>query len=168
MNLYLYLPAASAHPRSCLKGTIFGLVQQYYAQNTLRSDYIHYVVLLYRRLMNRGWEQDVIHGLILEACVRAKRETTSNTPSTNDTSLDEMICIHLQYHPEDITRRQLHQLYDDHLGQLFEQELGTQRLVIAYSRPRNIGEYVTQAKLHEAPERPSSTIMGEYCQGLTP
>ena len=79
-----------------------------------------------------------------------------------------MIFIHLQYHPEDITRQQLRQLYDDHLGQLFEQELGTQRLVIAYSRPRNIDEYVTQAKLHEAPERPSSTIMGEYCQVLTP
>ena len=118
--------------------------------------------------MDRGWEQDVIHGLILEACVRAERETTSNTPSTNDTSLDEMIFIHLQYHLEDITRRKLHQLYNDHLGQLFEQELGTQRLVIAYSRTQNIGEYVIQAKLHEAPGRTSSTIMGEYCKGLAP
>ena len=30
MNLYLYLPAASAHPQSCLKGTFFGLVRRYY------------------------------------------------------------------------------------------------------------------------------------------
>ncbi len=62
-----------------------------------------------------------------------------------------MIFIHLQYYPEDITQQKLHQLYNDHLGQLLEQELGTQRLVIAYSCPQNIDEYVTQAKLHEVP-----------------
>ena len=61
MNLYLYLPAVSAHPRSCLKGTTFGLVRRYYAQNTLQSNYIHYIVLLYRHLMDQGWEQDVKH-----------------------------------------------------------------------------------------------------------
>ena len=28
MNLYLYLPAASAHPEGCIKGTVFGLVRR--------------------------------------------------------------------------------------------------------------------------------------------
>ena len=36
MNLYLYLPSSSAHPISCLKGTIYGLISRYHAQNTYR------------------------------------------------------------------------------------------------------------------------------------
>ena len=40
MNLYLYIPAASAHPEGCIKGTIFGLIRRYHAQNTYRKDYL--------------------------------------------------------------------------------------------------------------------------------
>ena len=36
MNLYLYIPPSSAHPSGCIKGTIFGLVRRYHAQNTYR------------------------------------------------------------------------------------------------------------------------------------
>eukprot|EP00956_Cyclotella_meneghiniana_P006518 scaffold8576_cov44-Cyclotella_meneghiniana.AAC.4 len=50
MNLYLYIPPASAHPAGCIKGTIFGLIRRYYAQNTYHKDFIFFVRLLYRRL----------------------------------------------------------------------------------------------------------------------
>ena len=68
MNLYLYLPAASAHPEGCIKGTIFGLVRRYHAQNTYCKDYVHFVTLLYTRLLERGWERGYVRGLILDAC----------------------------------------------------------------------------------------------------
>ena len=58
MNLYLYLPSSSAHPLSCLKGTIYGLTRRYHAQNTYREDYLLFVRLLYRRLLKRGWERE--------------------------------------------------------------------------------------------------------------
>ena len=34
MNLYLYIPFASAHPTGCIKGTVYGLIRRYHAQNT--------------------------------------------------------------------------------------------------------------------------------------
>ena len=36
INLHLYIPPMSAHPSWCIKGTIFGLIDQYHAQNTYR------------------------------------------------------------------------------------------------------------------------------------
>ena len=50
----------------------------------------------------------------------------------------------------------------------FQKELGIGQPTIAYSRPRNVSNYVTQAKLHQAHGRLASTIMGEYEQGLAP
>eukprot|EP00956_Cyclotella_meneghiniana_P015107 scaffold22917_cov55-Cyclotella_meneghiniana.AAC.3 len=40
MNLYLYIPPSSAHPTGCIKGTVFGLIRRYHAQNTHRKDFI--------------------------------------------------------------------------------------------------------------------------------
>ena len=54
MNLYLYLPSASAHSLSCIKGTIYSLINRYYAQNTYQKDYVYCMVLLYDRLLDRG------------------------------------------------------------------------------------------------------------------
>ena len=43
MDLFLYLPASSAHPQGCLKGTIYSLFSWYYAQNIYQKDYIFFV-----------------------------------------------------------------------------------------------------------------------------
>jgi hypothetical protein len=59
MNLYLYTPPASAHPAGCIKGTVSGLVCCYYAQSTSHHDFVHFVRLLYRRLLLRGWERSL-------------------------------------------------------------------------------------------------------------
>ena len=53
-NLFLYLPASSAHPQGCIKGTVYSLINRYYRHNTNRKDYIFYVAELYRHLLNRG------------------------------------------------------------------------------------------------------------------
>ena len=45
---------------------------------------------------------------------------------------------------EDIRR-----LYEHHCGDLFKQELGITRTIVAYSRPPNLGEYITQARFHQ-------------------
>ena len=59
MNLHLYIPPPSTHPSGCIKGTIFGLVCRYYAQNTYHRDFVHFVQLLYYRLLNQGWQREL-------------------------------------------------------------------------------------------------------------
>ena len=74
------------------------------------------------------------------------------TPPTNTTAEDEeenRLFIHLQYHPDDISRQRVRTIYDTTCGDLFSRELGIGRPTIAYSRPPNIGDKITQAKLHQ-------------------
>jgi hypothetical protein len=68
--------------------------------------------------------------------------------------------IHIEYHPEDIPRKRVQALYQLHLGEV--------QPTIAYSRPKNIGDLITKAKLHQAPGQTSSIILGEYRDGLAP
>ena len=164
MNLYLYIPPASGHSRSIIKGTIFGLVTRYYAQNTHRRDYIHFVKLLFQRFLNRGWQRDEILPIFLEAA--EKNESRSKSPlqpqsKSKRASNEGTLFLHWQYHPHDIQRHQIRQLFEEHLGTV-TRDLGLERTIICYSRLRNIGEYITQAKLHEPAEYTAETIMGEY------
>ena len=169
MNLFLYLPATSAHPQGCIKGTIYGLIGRYYAQNTHRKDYIYFVVTLYRHLLDRSWDREFIRRLILEATSTIESRSTATTPASSRVKDDEEnLFIHLEYHPNDISRKKLKAFYEEHCGKLFRKEMGIGEPTIAYSRPKNIGDYITQAKLHQAPGKTASILMGEYRSGLNP
>lgn len=172
MNLFLYLPAASAHPPNCIKGTIYGLVGRYYAQNTYRKDYVYFCKLLYRNLVARGWTREYIRQVINEASKniegKAALPTTANTSSPSNECKPNPLYIHMQYHPDGISRKQVRELYEVHCKELFEEELKITSFTLAYSRPKNTRDYVSQAKLHQAEGRTSSTIMGEHYQGLNP
>ena len=50
----------------------------------------------------------------------------------------------------------------------FKPTLGVKRAIVAYSRPKNVGDFVTQAKLHQAPGKEGSVITEEYNEGLNP
>ena len=105
---------------------------------------------------------------LLPAHLRTRLGPFKPPPSHESKKIADEIYIHLKYHPEDITRLQVRLLYDEHLTNHFSNTLGVKRAIIAYSRPKNIGDYVTQAKLHQAPDNTASTIMEEYELGLNP
>ena len=96
-----------------------------------------------------------------------------NIPTTvsenNDISVDEEVGSNVnryeQYHPDDISRQRVRTIYDATCGDLFSRELDIGRPTIAYSRPPNIGDKITQAKLHQAPGKPASYYLGEYIHG---
>jgi hypothetical protein len=168
MNLHLYIPPMSAHPRGCIKGTIFSLVLRYFRQNTYRKDFIYYVGLLYFRTLERGWDRELMRELILEATERAENNTNNTKQSATTKVLKDTLFLHFQFHPDDLSRQHIRSEFEEHLGKICKDELGITRTVVAYSRPKNIGDYVSIAKLHQAPGRTASTIMGEYKFGLNP
>ncbi len=57
---YLYIPQHSAHPPVCTKGSIYGLIQKYYEQNSRYNDLAQMTQLLFKRHIARGWNQDII------------------------------------------------------------------------------------------------------------
>ena len=141
LNLYLYIPPASAHPSSCIKGTVYGLVGRYFAHNTHRKDYVHFVALLYARLLERNWDEAYIKPLIFKACESNESRSREPPPSVpQDASRDKKrLFVHLQYHRDDVPRARIRQLFEQHLGETLKSELGIECPTIAYARPKTIG-----------------------------
>ncbi|KAL7518397.1 hypothetical protein ACHAWF_000189 [Thalassiosira exigua] len=57
----------------------------------------------------------------------------------------------MEYHPRDVSKHTTRTLYDLHCRDLFEDLLNVKKTTVAYSRPKNIRDMVTKAKLHQAP-----------------
>ena len=168
MNLHLYIPPSSEHPPSCIKGTIYSLVQRYFSQNTRQEDFAYFVGLLYYRLLQRGWNRASVRELIQEATAKAETKQLSLPSPSDDKSIIKPIFLHFQFHKDGISRKEIRKEFEEHLGLICREELKTDRMVVAYSRPKNIGDFVSQARLHQAPGKNASTILGEYKEGLNP
>ena len=168
MNLHLYIPPSSEHPPSCIKGTIFSLILRYFKQNTYQEDFTYFVGLLYLRSLQRGWDRDHIRKLILEATRRAENPSPAALPPNDKKNLKDTLFLHFQYHKDGISRQQIRAEFENILGPICKDELGITRTIVAFSRPKNIGDFVTRTKLHEAPGKSASTLMGEYKSGLNP
>ena len=97
------------------------------------------MVLLYIRLLQRGWNREFISGLISEASSKIEANSTSKSaPTKTPDDTEDRIFIHMVYHPDDIARAQVRQVHEETLGSLLEEVLRIKRAIVAYSRPKNI------------------------------
>ena len=166
LNLHLYIPSSSEHPASCIKGTIFSLIFRYFRQNTHQKDFVYFAGLLYYRTLQRGWDRDLIRKLILEATRRAENPNPGPPPPPENNK--DTVFLHFQFHKDGISRLQIRSAYEEHLSSIFKTEININKTIVAFSRPKNIGDFATKAKLHQAPGQSASTIMGKYRAGLNP
>jgi hypothetical protein len=157
MNLYQYLPPHSSHPQSTLKGMIYSLMRTYYKQNTYKQDYVVTVVTMFHYLLTRGWDRYVLKDLILAADVKLQQLELQVSLQENSTqaiiippTTREQLFFHLPYHPHDIPRRRLRQLYNHHCHEALSSILSIDKFTVAYSRHKNLKEHLTQARLHQA------------------
>ena len=72
---------------------------------------------------------------------------------------------HFEYHKNDIPKNKVRAIYETTCKDLLSSRLGIKQLTIAYSRPKNIKDTITKAKLHQAPGREASKY---YSGELTP
>jgi hypothetical protein len=161
MNLYQYLPPHSSHPPSTLRGMIYSLMRTYYKQNTHKQDYISTVILMFHHLLARGWDRYTLKETILAADVKLQQLDQQVNPQENQAIITlrppgEPLFFHLPYHPHDIPRRRLRQLYNYHCQEAFSSSLGIDKFTIAYSRHKNLREHLTQARLHQAKSKTAS------------
>ena len=165
INLYQYLPPHSAHAPTIMKGVAYSLLKQYKRQNTLESDYIHFCRLLFIRHVQRGWDRAIMKNYILKADARLR--STNSTPvlqaaQQQPITNKEMLILHWTYHPNDIPRKLLRQLYDTHCKDVFESEINIRQFVIAFHAAPRLGAALTKAKLiQEAGKEASKYYEGE-------
>ena len=156
LNLYQYIPRTSAHPPGMMRGIIYSLMKTYRRQNTHKSDYVKMAKRLFDRHVVRGWDQATMRELILDADRKLSRP---KPPTLEALTYKERLFIHLEYHPCDISRKQIRTIYEATCGALFRDILGVKQTTIAYSRPTNVRNLVTKAKLHQAPGLPASKYL---------
>lgn len=146
MNLFLYIPANSAHSPGVLKSIIYGNLRRYWYQNTNTADYIQVSAQFANNLKARGHDPATIKTLFLEAASMLDRiASPSFVPVRTDTRKNSAI-FHMDYHPRGVTRREIQRLYKNTCGKPASR-LGFDRLTIAHHRPRNIRDALMRTRL---------------------
>ena len=160
LNLYQYIMPQSNHPPRMMKGIIYSLMRNYKKQNSNYNDYKAMATKLFYRHINRGWDRSTMKQWILSADEKIQLETLQkNQPTTTITAPPteepltnkERIFLHFEYHKNDIPKSRVRAIYENKCQTLLSDRLGIQQLTIAYSRPKNIKDTITKAKLHQAP-----------------
>jgi hypothetical protein len=156
-NLHLYIPAMSAHPPGCLKGTIFGNLIRYWNQNSNISDYKSLVQAFSKHLQARGHNITEIDRTMLDAATHIENKSTEQANGPNKTTLTsaKTLFIHWQYHQYDINRTVLRRLYDETLKG-FD---GFDAMTVCYSRPKNLRDILTNTVLEQPPDEKMSEIV---------
>jgi hypothetical protein len=141
LNLYLYIPPLSAHPPSCLKGLIAGEMRRYWLQNS-PEDYKTILVKFIERLLCRGHSLKNLMPILMQAANSLDTELVK--PQENPARDDNTLFIHKIYHPHGLQREDIRQLYDGILKTI-------EKMTVAISRPTNLRDILTSAKLKAPP-----------------
>ena len=173
MNLHLYIPPESAHPKGVLKSLIFGNLIRYHNQNSKESDFINITKEFYQHLKRRGHKDESLIPLFMEAahCIneRAQRKR-EGLPMSNNTSAvsDYRTFIHWEYHPRGIDRRDIRQAYNETLAPLLAQKpFWIRQMTVAHSNPKNLRRCLTKTQLEEPPGQQASTYVERVKQQLS-
>jgi hypothetical protein len=154
LNLYLYLPPHSAHPPGVLKGLIFGMLLRINTLTTNPNARTAYIHRFYQRLLARGYSKSQLLPLFDSAISHANKKCQQSNATTTSP-----IYFHLPFHPSDPSSKQLQYLFrtilleppgEPALPRLQNKKRapsGIERMVVAYHRPRNLGNVLTSRRL---------------------
>ena len=155
MNLHLYIPPHSAHPPGLLPGLVFGRLFRIYTLCTDNDDKTKQTRILFRRLLARGYKADKLKPLFTRAITTARNYTGPKEQGAKNNPSNSII-LHLPYHPGDpqshIIQRTWRNCvaapkYHMPIWNIKNPTTGIpskiQRLIIAYSRTRNLGNILS-------------------------
>ena len=166
MNLFLYIPAHSAHTPSTTKSLIYNLLRTYKRQNPEKNDFHNMGRLLFQRLHDRGHDYKNLKQLFKEILQKLnnqpiKQHTHDTNKSKTNTIQDNNLYLHLQYHPRGLSRRTIQATYaqtctpneEDTFKNLpkphTDKTMKINKLTVAYSRPKNLRDIICPTTLQE-------------------
>lgn len=162
LNLYLYPTFSSAHPPGVQKGLIYGLLLKYQQQNTQRKDFIAIARLFFQRLRDRGFHYNTLKKLFDQAISQLSPLSRKRTID----STENKFFFKIPYDPNGPPRSELRKLLQlDTLSQLLS-NYGLGRVVICYTRPKNLGNLLTRTKLQ--PTTPAAATSVQDARGTNP
>ena len=166
LNLYLYLPPHSSHPRGVFTGLISGQILRIRRLCTHKSDADSSIRDFLDRLLQRGHTQESLAPLFASAENNAKAFLQRSNSERKQLKQQQwkdahnQVFFHLQFHPNDPTSRDIQTLWRDTVAEpegetplcdlenLDEERVGIEKLVVAYSRPLNLANRFSVRDIH--------------------
>jgi hypothetical protein len=157
LNLYLYLPSHSSHPPGMVHGLIHSMVLRIFRLSSDPSDALHNCKRFGQHLVARGYSPSFVFELINQS-IHSTRSQHHSTVSTTATKAPSTF-LHIPYHPMNPASKKIQALFrqdffprdgtalPDHCNPPNRAHLGIKRLIVAYSQPRNLGNYFSPRKL---------------------
>ncbi len=155
-NLYLYLPPHSSHPKGPLQSLVYGNILRIHRLCSSPREVDKHTRSFFLRLINRGHSAATLTPLFRRATNNAltymshSEDEHDTHRQTKQSKTDHTIFLHLQYHPQDPTARDLQQIWQEtiatppndtplsDLQNIDGVNIPIRSLTIAYSRPPNL------------------------------
>lgn len=166
LNLYLYLPPNSAHSKGVGTGLVFGQVLRYRRLSTYQTDADEKIREFHQRLRARGHSNDKLIPLFQRAeenaanyMARTEADHQQRRASRKEEA-ESCIRLHLTYHPDELPAKDIQELWRNNVARPpgetplpkcvnhLEEEVGFEKLVVAYHRPTNLGNLFSIRDIH--------------------
>lgn len=140
-NLYLYLPAGSAHPPGLLRGTIIGAVRRIYRLTSSPTDRHQPLLDLFNRFQARGHPPSILQRYIFDAIKHLESPNTArdeaitslaqlqeapyfltNKSERKVNAMRQTILLHVPYNNLDPCRHTIQSLFKRHLLLPFQED----------------------------------------------
>ena len=109
--------------------------------------------LLFRRLVERGWDPKFLQDLFLSSYERiqskapSRAELAASLGTAPQTRQSKRLFFHLEHHPCDLPRRQIRKLYEEECEARLESRLGIEEFTVARSYhslvEKKVSTYIT-------------------------
>lgn len=158
-----------------VRGLVHGMVSRIFRLSSASSDALNDCKRFGQRLVARGYSPSFVFGLINESI-----HTWSRRPSTVEKTITATVVppffLHIPYHPMNPASRNIQALFrqdffprdgtklPEHRNRPGGPPLRVDRLIVAYSRPPNLGNYFSPRKL-SGPGVAVSTVVSDMCRG---
>lgn len=138
LNLYLYTPRNSAHPPGVLKGLIYGHIKKFRKQNPNDADFQIIKKKFFERLIARGYTATKLLPIFKEA---------SKIRTDNVKKVQESLILTVPYNPRTFNTLQVRNIMNVYeLEKLLKQYGIEKRIIIGYTRPKNLEQLLTRTK----------------------
>ena len=138
------------------------MIHRIYHLTTVDTHFKTAIHSFYNRLQVRGYLAKtlipIFNTYIKQLCIN-KSDTTNTATQRTDTNTEQCVFLHMPFHPNNPPSSQIQRIFRDtryspkkeptltSLRNFSGNQCTIQRLIIAYNRPKNIGNYTSPRKL---------------------
>merc|ERR1711920_351963 len=158
-NMHLCIPPHSCHPPGLLLGIVYGHAHRIYDLCSNEEDKKQRINQFIKHLQARGYQRSKLLPMFHKAINKMLNSNHEQNIVSNSDKLKNSLLLHVRYHPKNIPSFEIQRAWKQHIAEpLYARplknvkncsgnELGIERLIVAYNRPLNLGNLLSYRKI---------------------